>query len=221
VALNVNALPEGVQIEARDFVYKDKSYFLVNALGSPVVPEGKYLYNPASQQIEVQWIQGIGGQEAPAPQARLMSTVINGILTRKLPWGLVLMGVFAVLVVELLGIRSLPFAVGAYLSVATTFAIFCGGLVRWLAERGQEKSEHSESEVSPGSLFASGLIAAGGLMGLLGVAIRLMEKVHWFGDDVVHFGTKFAALNHSNLLAAVMFGVLALSLLIFAKKKLE
>ena len=57
-----------------------------------------------------------------APQARLMSVVINGILTRKLPWGLVLLGVFLVVAVELLGIRSLSFAVGSYLSIGTTAA---------------------------------------------------------------------------------------------------
>ena len=62
----------------------------------------------------------------------------------------------------------LAFAVGSYLSIATTLAIFSGGVVRWLVERGQEK--HEESEVSPGSLYASGLIAAGGIVGLLGSA---------------------------------------------------
>ena len=57
----------------------------------------------------------MGSERAAAPQAQLMSTVINGILSRKLPWGLVMLGVFLVVTVELLGIRSLAFAVGAYL----------------------------------------------------------------------------------------------------------
>ena len=70
-----------------------------------------------------------------------MSVVINGILNRKLPWGLVLLGVFLVIAVELLGIRSLSFAVGSYLSIGTTAAIFAGGVVRWLAERGAESRE--------------------------------------------------------------------------------
>ena len=121
-------------------------------------------------QIEVQWIQGIGSEKAAAPQARLMATVINGILSRKLPWGLVLLGVFLVIAVELLGIRSLTFAVGAYLSIGTTLAIFCGGVVRWLVDSAVKKAggdaAEAESEISPGSLFASGLIAAGGIVGL-------------------------------------------------------
>ena len=63
-----------------------------------------------------------------------MATVINGILTRKLPWGLVMLGVFLVIAVELLGIRSLSLAVGAYLSIGTTLAIFAGGVVRALVD---------------------------------------------------------------------------------------
>jgi len=222
IRLDVNALPEGVQIQRRDFPYHGKAYYLLNALGSPVVPEGKYLYNPGTQQVEVQWLTGIGSQEAPAPQARLMSVVISGILARKLPWGLVLMGVFLVLAVELLGIRSLPFAVGSYIPIGTTFAIFCGGVVRWLAERGAAKTEHAESEVSPGSLYASGLIAAGALVGLLGVAVRLLEdpKVGWLPEGLVHFGTRFPALHQSSLLAVVMFALLAASLFFFARKRL-
>ena len=63
--------------------------------------------------------------------------------------------------VELLGIRSLSFAVGAYLSIATTLAIFCGGVVRWMVDRAVRKAaaspeEITESEISPGSLYASG-----------------------------------------------------------------
>src|SRR5208283_5126380 len=106
-----------------------------------------------------------------------MATVINGILTRKLAWGLVLLGVFLVIAVELLGIRSLSFAVGAYLSIGTTLAIFCGGMVRWFVDAAVKKAggESTESEISPGSLFASGLIAAGGIVGLLGVALKGYE----------------------------------------------
>ena len=118
----------------------------------------------------MQWIQGIGSERAAAPQAQLMATVINGILQRRLPWGLILLGVFLVIAVELLGIRSLSFAVGFYLSIATTLAIFCGGVVRWLVEVPQESARETveESEVSPGSLYSSGLIAAGGIVALPG-----------------------------------------------------
>ena len=154
-------------------------YVLLNALNSAELADGKYLFNPQTQQIEVQWIQGIGSEKAAAPQARLMATVVNGILGRKLPWGLVLLGVFLVIAVELLGVRSLSFAVGAYLSIGTTLAIFAGGVVRWMVDRAVEKAGanrvDSDSEISPGSLYASGLIAAGGIVGLMGVALKLYE----------------------------------------------
>ena len=89
-------------------------------------------------------MQGIGSEKAAAPQGRLMATVINGILSRKLPWSLVLLGVALVIMVELLGVRSLTLAVGAYLSIATTLAIFVGGVMRWMVDRALEKNRSPE-----------------------------------------------------------------------------
>ncbi|MCL6567183.1 MAG: oligopeptide transporter, OPT family, partial [Acidobacteriia bacterium] len=167
----------GVRIEQERYEHEGRSYILLNAIGSRTVPDGKYLYDPATGQIEIQWQPGIGSDRAAAPQARLMATVINGILKQELPWRLVALGVFLVLVVELLGIRSLAFAVGSYLSISTSMAIFAGGVVRWLAERGTAKTAggHAESEVSPGSLYASGLIAAGGILGLFAILMKVLE----------------------------------------------
>ena len=143
---------------------------LYTSINSPDRSQRLLLLNPQTGKFEIQWIQGIGSESAAAPQAQLMATVINGILQRRLPWGLILLGVFLVIAVELLGIRSLSFAVGFYLSIATTLAIFCGGVVRWLVERRARKAGGAveESEVSPGSLYSSGLIAAGGIVGLPG-----------------------------------------------------
>jgi uncharacterized oligopeptide transporter (OPT) family protein len=207
--------------------YRDKKYILVNALGSREVPDGKYLYDPDTRQIEVQWITGIGSDKAAAPQGRLMATVITGILNQRLPWRLVAMGVFLVIAVELLGIRSLSFAVGSYLGLHTTLAIFCGGIVRWAAERGRKPAGgHAESEVSPGSLFASGLIAAGGVMGLIAIVINVLGDpelgIRLIPPGVLAFGPKIApGLATSNLLAVVMFALLAYSLYHFARKKLD
>jgi uncharacterized oligopeptide transporter (OPT) family protein len=227
----------GVQIEEQHFhqaqirvIKADKtvdtragsSYVLLNALNSPELAEGKYLYNPQTQQIEVQWIQGIGSEKAAAPQARLMATVVNGILGRKLPWGLVLLGVFLVIAVELLGIRSLSFAVGAYLSIGTTLAIFAGGVVRWMIDRAVEKSRadtiETESEISPGSLYASGLIAAGGIVGLMGVALKLYETAAGKEDVLLLPVTN---LLHHNWVSVLMFVLLGASLYYFARKPLK
>jgi putative OPT family oligopeptide transporter len=217
VVVDVNNLPEGVVAKGQ-MDHQGRTYTVLNAIGSSTVAEGKYLVNQQTGQVELQWIQGIGSQDAAAPQARLMSVVINGILTRKLPWGLVLLGVFLVVAVELLGIRSLSFAVGSYLSIGTTAAIFGGGIVRWLAERGMKKTE--EGEASPGALYASGLIAAGGIVGLLAMGVKVMEGVGWLPTDALKFGPALG-LGQSNVVALVAFALLGFSLYHFARKPLE
>jgi putative OPT family oligopeptide transporter len=197
---------------------------LLNAVGSRRLPDGKYLYDPRSGRILAQWIPGIGSERAAAPQARLMATVVHGILSRQLPWGLLLLGVFLVVVVELLGIRSLSFAVGFYLSIATTLPIFCGGVVRWMIDRAAQRDASSdasaaaESEISPGSLYASGLIAAGGVVGLLGVALKLYESATGrYGLLQMPRGN---LLDH-NTIAVGAFVLLAGSLFYFARKPLQ
>jgi putative OPT family oligopeptide transporter len=222
IPLNIQQLSDGVSIEDQNYVHEGKTYVLVNSIGATSLPDGKYLYDPAVHKIDVQWVQGIGSDQAAAPQARLMATVINGILNQRLPWRLVLLGVFLVIAVELLGIRSLPFAVGSYLSVATTMAIFAGGLVRWLAERGKEKTKGSDSEVSPGSLYASGLIAAGGIFGLLAIIFKLLEDKHWMGKDFFLFGPKIlGGLATNSWTGVFIFVMLCGSLFVFARKKLD
>jgi hypothetical protein len=79
---------------------------LITALGAQHLANGQYLYNPATGAIERQWIQGIGSDKAAAPQANLMATVVNGIIDHRLPWNLVLIGVFIVIGVELLGLTT-------------------------------------------------------------------------------------------------------------------
>jgi uncharacterized oligopeptide transporter (OPT) family protein len=112
---------------------------------------------------------GIGSAALPAPQATLMATIIKGLLNQNLPWGLVLVGVFVSITLELCGIRSLSFAVGSYLPIATTAPIFAGGLVRAFVER--KIGAPADSEVGAGTLFSSGLIAGGSLCGILAVLV--------------------------------------------------
>ena len=245
IAFSLDHLPDGVQNngnftssdritltshntdnQAKEEIGNAKRYILLNSIGSTTLDDGKYLYNPATGEIEIQWIQGIGSEKAAAPQGRLMATVINGILSRKLPWALVLLGVAVVIVVELLGVRSLTFAVGAYLSIATTLAIFVGGVVRWMVDRAMEKhrlanaipdDELASEEISPGSLYASGLIAAGGIVGLLGVCIKLYEAAT---DRSIPRFSEHNPLHH-DLVSVLMFALLAFSLYYFARKPLD
>jgi len=237
IPVNIQALPEGVKIERETFVYHGKTYILLNSLGSHEIPDGDYLYVRGTGRIEIQWAQGIGSEKAAAPQARLMATVISGILNQRLPWRLVLMGVALVLAVEILGVRSLAFATGSYLSIATTAAMFAGGLVRWAVEATLRDKKSAESEASPGALYSSGLIAAGGVFGLLGIIINLFQDPeistrvpHWVTSmlglpwraDLFSFGPKIMGpLATSSLFGAFMFVLLAGSLFHFARKKLD
>jgi len=224
IAVDMSNPGEGVNVESTAFEHEGRTYTLLNVIGSTTIAEGKYLLNAQTGKVELQWIQGIGSQDAPAPQARLMSVVINGILNRRLPWGLVLLGVFLVIAVELLGVRSLSFAVGSYLSIGTTAAIFCGGIVRWLVERSTKTK--TDDEASPGALFASGLIAAGGIVGLLAICVKLLaaaqEKVTWLSWFPTNWGAVGEKIGWagSSVLGMLVFAALAFSLYYFARKPL-
>jgi putative OPT family oligopeptide transporter len=110
-----------------------------------------------------------GSPDLPAPQATLMKTVIDGVLSGSLPWGLVGTGSAFALCAMLAGLPGLAFAVGIYLPLASLTPIFLGGLVRRIVEarRGEGKAEGD-----PGVLAASGMIAG---EGLAGVAIALLR----------------------------------------------
>jgi hypothetical protein len=141
-----------------------------------------------------------------------------------------------VVAVEILGVRSLAFATGSYLSIATTAAMFAGGLVRWAVEASSKEAK-SDSEASPGALYSSGLIAAGGVFGLLGIVINLLQDPeisnhvpHWFSSilrlpwrpDLFSFGPKLLGpLATSSLFGLLVFLLLAASLFYFARKKLS
>lgn len=117
------------------------------------------------------WLLGqtfqFGTDELPAPQATLMKTIIEGVLSANLPWSLVFIGgAFAVLA-ELLSIPSLPFAVGIYLPLSTLTPVFVGGTVRYFVEK-YTKKRNDQSEIRQrGILLGSGLIAGEGVMGIL------------------------------------------------------
>lgn len=100
-----------------------------------------------------------------APKAQLFRLIIDGTLGGNLPVALVLIGAMLALLMELIGIAALPFAVGLYLPIATSAAIFVGGLVRHFVDR--RRGPASDAEFSSGTLMASGLIAGGAIGGIV------------------------------------------------------
>ena len=109
-----------------------------------------------------------------APKAQLFRLIIDGTLGGQLPWGLVLIGVFLAIIMELVKVSSLPFAVGLYLPIETSAGIFIGGMVRLLADRRRGESAQA-AEFSPGVLMASGLIAGGSIAGVVQSFLTLAE----------------------------------------------
>jgi putative OPT family oligopeptide transporter len=146
---------------------------VIGVLVSTVVIGGTLLVLDRSVPGE---LHGIGSPRLSAPQATLMATIIKGLLAQKLPWAPVLVGVFMAFVAQLAGAHALSWAVGAYLPVSTTAPIWVGGLMRALADRLRKGG--TESDVGPGMLYATGLVAGGSLAG---IAIAMLVG---FGDKV-------------------------------------
>ena len=159
-----------------------------------------------------------------------MATVISGILNRRLPWRLVLRGVFLVVSIELLGIRSLPFAVGSYLSIATTMAIFAGGFGS-LASRANTQNR-SRGSTCPRERDRTRIALRQRsdrrrrIFGLLGIVVALLEDqefpYHIFRAGQFQIGPSIVgSLADSNVFAVLLFVLLAASQFYFARKKME
>jgi putative OPT family oligopeptide transporter len=110
---------------------------------------------------------GFGTKNLPAPQATLMMMVVDGIMRGNLPWNLIFIGMAAAAVIELMGIGSLPFAVGLYLPIHLSTPIMLGGLIRGFIERREKNEKTLKERLERGILVASGLIAGEALMGII------------------------------------------------------
>ena len=134
---------------------------------------------------------GFGSEELPAPQAGMMKMIVEGVMSGNLPWSLVFVGVFIALIAELFGIPVLPFAVGMYLPIYTTTGIMVGGVIRLIIDRKKGTETEKKARANRGVLFASGMIAGEGLIGVLlavfafaGVDISLKQGLNQIGSIV-------------------------------------
>ncbi len=215
--------PEKSQDSKEYFVYQVTEQSAPSVL--TVLSPGKYLVDT---QGKVTYVvdPGINGNlnkrddgtsvtKYEAPKARLMSLIIDGILTQKLPWGLVLLGVFLALVLELCGISALPFAVGVYLPISASAPIFVGGIIRYFVDRKQKNVSEAESETGPGVLFSSGLIAGGAIAGILLALTQIMEGF----SEKLDFSKAMGSLAESDLFSLLAFLGAGLILFVVGKKK--
>jgi uncharacterized oligopeptide transporter (OPT) family protein len=149
-----------------------------------------------------------------------MATIIQGVIARDLPWGFIFIGAALAVMIQLCGVSGLAWAVGAYLPISTTFPIFVGGTMRWLADRIRNKPE--ESEVSSGMLFATGLVAGGSIAGLL--IVLIVQLTTAANVNLGHFGEGLqASLGEptATIVALAAFAVLCTLLVKRALRHLE
>jgi len=155
---------------------------------------------------------GFGSQELAAPQATLMKMIIEGVMGGNLPWGLVFIGVFIAIVVEIIGIPVLPFAIGIYLPVHLNACIMVGGLVRLVFDKMKKPEEEKKGIVNDGILFCSGMIAGEGLMGILLAVLAIVGL-----DKVIDIsGLLGLPAWLSSVLGLVTLALIVLSLLKFS-----
>jgi len=183
-----------------------KVLILESSLGG-ILP-GRYLVNANGQITD----RLISVTKFDAPKARLFSLIIDGILTRKLPWALVLVGIALALMMELVGVSALPFAVGCYLPISTSTPIFVGGMIRYYINK-KNKTKAEEAEFSPGVLLSSGLIAGGAIAGL---GQALVQGIGW--DEFWNKSHWLGTLAENDFWALIPFAVLVVILLFIAGK---
>jgi putative OPT family oligopeptide transporter len=161
-----------------------------------IVVAGLVLFLPLSTLDKV---YHFGTPDLPAPQAGLMAMLSKGIVGGDMAWPLVIVGILLGLAMIMIEVKSVMlFSVGMYLPLGTTFAIFVGGVVRWLTDklrdrRGLNDAQRARVE-NAGVLTASGLIAGEALCGLVVAGIvssradktmvTVMEHAPWFAAPI-------------------------------------
>ena len=153
---------------------------------------------------------GYGTAEIPAPQAQLMKMIVEGIMGGNLPWGLVFIGVFLAICLEILRIPVMPFAIGLYLPIYLNATIMIGGVVRGLLDRRKGVDEKTKTAQSTdGTLYCAGMIAGEGLVGIL-LAIFAVFGINTSIGESVNFG---------NIGGVILMVLMIASLLYFSLKK--
>jgi putative OPT family oligopeptide transporter len=171
--------------------------------------QAKYLIDPAISGRVDKRDDGSPVTRFSPPQPELFAVIIKGIMSGQLPWGLVLLGAFLAIVLQLCGVPSLAFAVGVYLPLSTTVPIFFGGMIRAIVDR-VKKLPPEEADTSPAILMSSGLIAGGSLAGIL---IALLAVAPSVGKALDLTGYLPAGWSANPITGVVAFSVLVAALL--------
>lgn len=206
-----------------------------------LAPDGRFLVEPATGKLAYLIDPTIGGNidkavvdgkekellRFPAPKTRVMTIIIDGVLSGKLNWTLVIIGAFIAITMELSLVSALAFAVGVYVPIANSVPIFIGGCVRWLIDRYHAKAHAADlakagndpealaiaeveairrTETSPGVLLASGIIAGGSIAGVLASFLSFNKGLEGAFD--LSNWTAWLGDFNNKVIAGVCFGAL-------------
>lgn len=212
----VGATPKNQQI----------ALFIGAIVSSLVIGWTVHILDTPTAEMAAQGIKhAIGTEKYAAPQATLMATLVKGILSFNLDWQFVLVGVFIAITLELCGVKSLSFAVGAYLPLATTLPIFIGGAIRGLVEWKQKRSgvqlSAEEEELGKGNLFATGLVAGGAVAGVIVAILSVNDNVAGglAKINAEHGLSRFLGSGGYQLLGVLFFAVMGYTLYRIGRQK--
>jgi len=152
---------------------------------------------------------GFGGRQLPAPQAGLMAMLAKGIVGGEMAWPLIVVGVLMGIGLIIIEVRSpMLFAVGMYLPLETTFAIFLGGMIRWMTDKIRDSKNFNDAQKArvenAGVLTASGFIAGEALMGIV---IAIFRYKQWPLPVIFQHPSVFSGFIVLVILAIVMVRV--------------
>ena len=155
---------------------------------------------------------GIGGRALPAPQAGLMAELAQGIVGGQMPWGLILMGcLLGVALIMIEAPSPMLIAVGMYLPLETTSAIFVGGAMKWLADKAATRLKPSPEEKAKfeerGTLLASGLIAGEAITGII-LAALFVAKIPSLTQLLTHQEDLPFLADWGGWLSLIAFGII-------------
>lgn len=124
---------------------------------------------------------GFGDRQLPAPQAGLMALLAQGIVAGDMAWPLVVVGILMGFGLIAMNVKSpMLVSVGMYLPFETTFAIFVGGVIRWIGDRVAQRRGYNEAQKArvenAGVLTASGLIAGEAILGLVWAGLQFAPE---------------------------------------------
>ena len=147
------------------------------------------------------------------PQANLMSTLTSGIMSGKLPWVMIIVGVFMAIVLYFLKLPIMTVAIGFYLPIATTSIILAGALIRVFVEKTSKNDKEKEAKVSNGISLSSGLVAGGSIIGLIGIVLQV--------TNIIKVGTPSGFAAGNGMAICLLVVLIVLSTLPIIKSKVK